>query len=190
MKPGTKAVDRLPPLKKMTPEELQRFIAYCDKERRLQEAILQGAQGDEDVSDVLCRIKELGRWREAARKELASRPVEPQPRRLLSLEELEAEAGREIEWLIPGLRLPVGGSCLIAGPPGIGKSFLALHAAISVASGDDFLRHYPTKQGPVVYIDEESSAQAFNLRQYLLRNGNEQQVETIPPWAGINRASF
>lgn len=122
-----------------------------------------------------------------AEKESTRQSIEQPPRRLLSLEQLEAEAGREIEWLIPGLRLPAGGCCLIAGPPGIGKSLLALHAAISVASGDNFLKHYETKQGRVVYIDEESSAQAFNLRQYLLRNGNGLHLETLPLWVGVKQ---
>lgn len=180
-----KAVEKMPNLQELSRPDIQEFIACCDKERRLQEAILQGALGDENVSDVLYRIKELGRWREAARKELARRPVERQPRRLLSLEELEAEVGREVEWLIPGLRLPVGGSCLIAGPPGIGKSFLALHAAISVASGDDFLRHYPTRRGPVVFVDEESSPTALNARQHLLRNGSGLGFEPLPMWVGV-----
>lgn len=174
-----RAIRELPKLAKMSPHEIEDFIAYCDTERALQEEILRGAKQGEDVADVLARIKELGRWKDEARKELAKRPVEQQPRRLLSLEELEAEAAREIEWLIPGLWLPVDGSCLIAGPPGIGKSFLALEAAICVASGHAFLRHYPTKQGTVVYIDEESCAAGFNVRQRLLRSGNGLHLEAV-----------
>jgi len=183
----SKAIDKPPPLRKMSRTEIEEFTAYCEKEQRLQEAILEGAEEGENVADVLARIKELGRWKEKAEKELARRPVERQPRRLLSLEELQAEAAKEIEWLIPGLRLPVGGSCLIAGPPGIGKSFLALHAAISVASGDHFLRYYPTVSGPVVYVDEESSPEAFNMRQAMLRNGNGLDLETLPFWVGVKQ---
>jgi len=185
-----KAVNQLPPLQRMSRVEIEGFISYFEKEGGLQEAILEGAEEGENAADVLARIKELGRWkeRERAEKELARRPVERQPRRLLSLEELQAEAAKEIEWLIPGLRLPVGGSCLIAGAPGIGKSFLALHAAISVASGDHFLRYYPTVSGPVVYVDEESSLEAFNMRQAMLRNGNGLDLETLPFWVGVKQA--
>lgn len=180
-----KAVEQLPRLSGMSREEIDQFIGYCGKERGVQEGILRDAKEDEDVADVLARIKELGRWLKEAREELGTRPVEQQPRRLLSLEQLEAEAGREIQWLIQGLRLPVGGSCLIAGPPGIGKSFLALHAAVSVAAGEDFLRHYPTMQGSVVYVDEESSPQAFNMRLFLLRNGSGLELGALPLWVGV-----
>lgn len=183
-----RAIMELPKLAKMSPHEIEDLIAYCETERALQEEILRGAKQDEDVADLLARIKELGRWKDEARKELAKRPVEQQPRRLLSLEELEAEAATEIEWLIPGLWLPVGGSCLIAGPPGIGKSWLAQHAAISVASGDRFLRHYPTKKGPVVYIDEESSAVAFKVRLVKLRNGHGPYPEPLPLSIGMKQA--
>jgi hypothetical protein len=43
---------------------------------------------------------------------------------------------------------------IVFGPPGSGKTFLALNMALSVASGEPFLG-LPTKQGPVVYIYAE-----------------------------------
>jgi len=175
-----KAIEGLPNLGKITTLELEDFVACCERERGIQETILQGATEGEDVADVLARVRELGRWIEEAKKEQGKRPVERQPRRLLTLEELEAEAGKEVEWLIKGLRLPIQGSCLIAGPPGIGKSFLALHSAICVAAGDDFLKHYPTRKGYVVYVDEESSKDALNMRQLMLRNGNGLHLESLP----------
>ena len=182
-----KAIESLPNLRKMTRQELEKFITYCDTERGLQEAILGRAKEGDDVADVVARIKELGRWKNEAQKERARRPEEEGPRRLLSLEELEAEAAKEIEWLVPGLRLPVGGSCLIAGPPGIGKSFLALHTAICVASGDDFLQHYPTMPGSVVYVDEENSATALNVRQAMLRNSNGLHLERLCLWVAVKQ---
>ncbi|WP_457583154.1 AAA family ATPase [Ensifer canadensis] len=60
----------------------------------------------------------------------------------------------EPEWLIDEL-LPRTGFGVIYGPPGCGKTFLALHAAISVAAGVPFF-DCDVRQCPVVYIAAEA----------------------------------
>ncbi|MCI0349070.1 MAG: AAA family ATPase [Acidobacteriales bacterium] len=49
--------------------------------------------------------------------------------------------------------LPHGGICVLHGPPGVGKSQLALTLARDVARGQEFLTpEHPTTQGKVLYI--------------------------------------
>ncbi len=57
------------------------------------------------------------------------------------------------EWLIDGV-LPAGGLCCIYGQPGIGKSFISMDIALSVASGGHWLGH-PLQAGYVLYIAAE-----------------------------------
>ncbi len=67
--------------------------------------------------------------------------------------DLVASSPEKPDFVIDGL-LPVGGTAMLAGSPGIGKSFLALGLGFSVATGMDFLG-LRTKQGAVVYIQSE-----------------------------------
>lgn len=88
-------------------------------------------------------------------------PLAGQPRsearsggRLLSLPDLLALPPPE--WLIDGL-LPACGFTVLFGPPGSGKSFVALSWALAVAAGRPWISH-PTRPGPVLYIVAEGSA--------------------------------
>jgi AAA domain/Bifunctional DNA primase/polymerase, N-terminal len=56
-------------------------------------------------------------------------------------------------WLIDG-HLPESGFSTVYGPPGVGKSFLVLDWALSVASGTEWIA-YNVKQCPVLYITAE-----------------------------------
>lgn len=57
-------------------------------------------------------------------------------------------------WLIRHI-LPETGLSLLFGPPGEGKSFVALDWALSISTGIPWLGEYPVKQGHVVYIAAE-----------------------------------
>lgn len=72
--------------------------------------------------------------------------------RFLTLE--EAEAIPKPAWLVDEM-LPVGASVELYGPPGAGKSFVAIDLAMSVASGRPFLGH-ATKHSTVAYCLGES----------------------------------
>lgn len=61
----------------------------------------------------------------------------------------------EPSYLIEGL-LPVGGYTSWYGPPGVGKTFLALEAAMAIVSGRHFLGHFTTMGGGVLLVDQES----------------------------------
>jgi len=70
---------------------------------------------------------------------------------LLSIEDLSKLAPPS--WLIEG-HIPESGFSTIYGPPGVGKSFLVLDWALSVAAGQEWIA-YNVKQTPVLYITAE-----------------------------------
>ena len=81
-------------------------------------------------------------------------------------------------WAIPGL-LPEGVT-LLAGKPKMGKSWLALSMAISIAQGENALGALPTNQGTVLYLGLEDNQQRIYARAGKL-------VQEIPPalfWSG------
>lgn len=69
------------------------------------------------------------------------------------------------QMIVEGL-LPVGLSAL-AGSPKLGKSWMALSLAYSVAQGEPFLNH-PTAQGDVLYVDLEGSPYRIKTRMETL----------------------
>jgi len=75
--------------------------------------------------------------------------------KLTSYNELMAKPLKPAEWVLEGL-IPKVGVSLLAGDGGIGKSWLALHLAQCIASGNKFLGTFPVTQGKVLIIDEEN----------------------------------
>lgn len=75
---------------------------------------------------------------------------------LESAAELLAKPEPEIEWLIKNVWVHKSRG-LIAGNPGVGKTWFALDMLMSVASGQNFLNQYPVKQAPVLLVEEEGS---------------------------------
>jgi Bifunctional DNA primase/polymerase, N-terminal/AAA domain/Primase C terminal 1 (PriCT-1) len=59
------------------------------------------------------------------------------------------------EWLIES-HLEAGSTAVLYGPPGAGKTFVALDMALSVAAGLPWLGQYPVKQGRAVYVVGEN----------------------------------
>ena len=67
-------------------------------------------------------------------------------------------------WIIEGL-LPHTHRCLLVGWAGSGKSWLMEDLALSVASGADFLGHYPVvTPGPVLLVDQDTPTQVLRER--------------------------
>jgi len=82
---------------------------------------------------------------------------EAKPRFVLSnAAELLAKPEPKIEWLIENIWVDKARG-LIAGNPGVGKTWLALDMLISVASGQLCMGKYPTKRGAVLLVEEEGS---------------------------------
>lgn len=66
-------------------------------------------------------------------------------------------------WIVDGL-LYQGQMVIVAGEPGVGKSFLQYTLAMAIAAGLSFL-HLPTRHMKVLYFDEENARP--DLQQYL-----------------------
>jgi len=81
------------------------------------------------------------------------------------------EAGSsEIDWRVEPI-FPVESSGLIAGPSTVGKSWLGLDLAIAIARGEPWLGHFSTRQGVVLYWDEQSSEVLLRHRLDKLTKG-------------------
>jgi 5S rRNA maturation endonuclease (ribonuclease M5)/archaellum biogenesis ATPase FlaH len=89
----------------------------------------------------------------------------------------------EYEWLVKGL-ICKGDTTLLVGEPNVGKSWLSLSLAVSIADGTNtWLGHEVCTQGRVLYIDEENphdvvyhrlrqlGAVSFDNIRYLHRQG-------------------
>lgn len=80
--------------------------------------------------------------------------------------------------LVEGL-FDQGTGAILAGPAGIGKTWIALALIRAVASGTTWLDRFATNAGPVLVIDEESSLWGLQDRLRMLEAG--QQLGTDLP---------
>ncbi len=87
-----------------------------------------------------------------------------------SISELLAKPEPTIEWLIDSIWVDKSRG-LIAGNPGVGKTWLALNMLISVASGLPCLGKYPVRKSPVLLCEEESSILNLSRRSHVLARG-------------------
>lgn len=81
--------------------------------------------------------------------------------------ELLAKPEPKLEWLIENVWVDKARG-LIAGNPGVGKTWLALDMLLSVASGQLCLGKYPVRQGPVLLMEEEASELNLSRRLHSL----------------------
>ena len=68
----------------------------------------------------------------------------------------------ETQWLIPNM-LPIG-LTLLYGRPRVGKSWLTLHFALSIALGEPVLGQLPTHQTDVLYLGLQDTLQQVTAR--------------------------
>lgn len=97
-----------------------------------------------------------------------------------SWEAFDARADGDVPMLIDGL-WGVGGIGFVAAPPKAGKTWLAIAAAISVASGRAFLDRFrvPTPR-PVLYLAMEGSRHALRDRFQVVARGMGVDLGGIP----------
>jgi len=62
-----------------------------------------------------------------------------------------------LTWVCDQL-VPAAGLVVLGGDPGKAKTFVALSLAVAVATGRDFLGQFKVKQGPALFVDEETGA--------------------------------
>lgn len=81
---------------------------------------------------------------------------------VVDVSELQDKTLPPMKWLIDDL-LPVGGVVMLSAKPKMGKSFLAIQLAVSVASGGEFLG-FKAQKHEVLYIDLETSQRSMKNR--------------------------
>lgn len=81
---------------------------------------------------------------------------------VVDVSELQDKMLPPMKWLIDDL-LPVGGVVMLSAKPKMGKSFLAIQLALSVASGGEFLG-FQARKHEVLYIDLETSQRSMKNR--------------------------
>ncbi len=112
---------------------------------------------DFPVEELQTVVKSVGRYHPAAISNVMS------PAALLAY-------SKEVEWIVPGV-FPKQSSCILGGMQGLGKTWLLLDLAVSVASGQPWLGTFQVNQGSVLYVDEESAPQLMKYRLRKLLNG-------------------
>ncbi len=73
--------------------------------------------------------------------------------------------------MVEGL-IDEGTGNILAGPPGVGKTWKVLALARAVASGTPWLGHFPTNQATVLVVDEESHVPGLQTRARMLEAGD------------------
>ncbi|MBT6995732.1 AAA family ATPase [Candidatus Woesearchaeota archaeon] len=95
---------------------------------------------------------------------------------VLSIKQIMEADFPEIQWVIDKLLAP--GLTLLAGPPKVGKSWLALQIAQAVGSGKPILGRN-TKQGPCLYFALEDSPQRIRTRVDLQKWDKNSPVKVV-----------
>jgi|GEM_PF-2524467 len=98
-----------------------------------------------------------------------------------SIDELFDLESEGIEYLIPGM-LPRGETVLCAGTPKTGKTLIAIDAAFAVATGESDFLGEQVKQGKVLLVSVDESAQSTKAK--LLKRGFRRgdQLQIITKW--------
>jgi len=91
---------------------------------------------------------------------------------------LLAKPEPHLEWLIDNMWVN-NARGLIAGNPGVGKTWLALEMLLSVASGQLCLGRYPVRQGAVLLMEEEASEMNLTRRLHCMARGRNLSAESL-----------
>ena len=103
------------------------------------------------------------------------RETESPPFETLSLAAVLAAKQVEIEWCVDGL-IPIQSVAILGGPPGQGKSWMLLDLALAVIAGRSWLGRFRTRQGRVLYVDEESPPGLLPHRLHKLIKAHTQEI--------------
>ncbi|MEV6680839.1 AAA family ATPase [Streptomyces erythrochromogenes] len=101
------------------------------------------------------------------------RPLQPAQQRIRTAwtaDELMATEFPEPKWAVPGIISE--GVNLLAGPPKVGKSWLSLGLALSVAAGGTAMDTIPVEGGPVLYLALEDTPRRLQTRMGKILGSN------------------
>ncbi|MEY9946254.1 AAA family ATPase [Kitasatospora sp. GAS1066B] len=93
---------------------------------------------------------------------LPLQPAQQRIRTAWTADELMAAQFPDPKWAVPGIISE--GVNLLAGPPKVGKSWLSLGLALSVAAGGQALERVEVEAGPVLYLALEDTARRLQTR--------------------------
>lgn len=111
------------------------------------------------------------------------------PRQLLNIEAWDDIEDEPVEYLIDGV-LPAKGFCLLFGPPGSYKSFVALDMAEAVATGRPWMgRDVPTPGGVLIIAGEGHGGIGARIKAAKLHNKTAAGAEIYVLRAAINLRS-
>ncbi|MGI5251889.1 AAA family ATPase [Actinacidiphila glaucinigra] len=96
-------------------------------------------------------------------------PPPAKPRTAWTADQLMAAEFPEPKWAVPGILSE--GVNLLAGPPKVGKSWLSLGLALSVAAGGKAFDSVPVDGGPVLYLALEDTPRRLQTRMGKLLGG-------------------
>ncbi|WP_329023354.1 AAA family ATPase [Streptomyces sp. NBC_00690] len=96
-------------------------------------------------------------------------PKRERPRTAWTADQLMAAEFPEPKWAVPGILAE--GVSLLAGPPKVGKSWLSLGLALSVAAGGNAFDSVPVQGGPVLYLALEDTPRRLQTRMGKLLGG-------------------
>jgi len=113
-------------------------------------------------------------------------PAAPKPRYTLRWAAEALQTVPPMDWLVDGLA-PATGVALLFGDPGAKKTWIALHLAVSVAMGADWLGR-ATKRGPALVLDEESGDLRMRRRLAAVMRGLNAPADL--PLAYVSLAGF
>jgi replicative DNA helicase len=151
---------------------------HCDevqkafRGRQAQEALLAASQklaAGEDSDRVAAELSD--------RLSKLSKADQTQMLKVLPISELLSEEVPGVKWIVEGI-IPSNGFCMIAGDSGVGKTWLLLDLGTSVAKGVSWLGAFPTIEGPVLYVDEESGITL--LKDRLNKLGRQEDLRDLP----------
>src|SRR3989344_4629503 len=90
----------------------------------------------------------------------------------VTLKDLLSRKLPELQWTIEQL-IPEGGLVVLSAPPAHHKTWLALYFAIQVAHGDKVFDRFKTKQGNVLFIEEDTGDRLITWRVQKLDPSNK-----------------
>lgn len=103
--------------------------------------------------------------------------------KVLTIKELMSSTD-SLEFLVDPI-VPLGGSLVLGGAPGDGKSWLMLQLALDVSRGEKFLGLFPTRQGGVLLVDEENPLVLVRERLTKLALGQGIVLQNLPIYFAI-----
>jgi putative DNA primase/helicase len=98
--------------------------------------------------------------------------------------EFAAKATPEVEWIVEGV-IQKGGGGIIAGEPKVGKSLLALHLLLSVATGTNWLSFRVPRRMKCALISREDYPGLTQTRISRLRGGEAWRYD-LEGWLWVN----